>query len=149
VKYFEEMPGEGGLIASYKGQGTLRLDGGAEYPCAFEIEHHAELGVLMECDIRGSIPPLGRAFQSFTGTTEDGQFSVESVGPADFRSANCNAKGEESGATVFWHLRAVRLERLDNPRFARVHYGLTNFEFHGVGAATGFEDLPLTLREGD
>jgi hypothetical protein len=149
VKYFEEMPGEGGLIASYKGQGRLTLDGGAEYPCEFELEHHPELGVLMECDFRGTIPSLGRSFQSFTGTTDDGQFTVESVGPADYRSANFNAGEGESNATVFWHLRGVKLERLDNPRPARVHYGLTNFEFRGVDAATGFEDLLLTLRDGD
>ena len=150
MKYFNETGHEGGLIARYSGQGILTLDDGTDYEGEFQIEHHAELGVLLECDFRGSVPVLGRRdFQSFTGKTADGQFSVTSVGGADVRHTHFNVTDNVIDATIFWHIRGVTLERIDKPRCARVRYGITNFEFHGLSETTGFEDLPVTLSEND
>jgi hypothetical protein len=49
MKYLEQTHHKGGVIASYIGTGTLRLDDRTEHECEFEIEHHSDLGILMEC----------------------------------------------------------------------------------------------------
>src|SRR5208337_751915 len=98
---------------------------------------------------RDSVPALSRAFHSFTGTTDDGQFSIESVGQVNFRSMHPNVTKSESAATILWHLQGVKLERADRPRYSSVRYGITNLEFNGVPGAAGLDDLPLTLRESD
>jgi hypothetical protein len=148
VKGFEKSAHDGGLLASYRGRGTLTLDRGSDYGCDFEIEHHAELGVLMECEFRDAIPAAGSAaFRSFAGLTDDGIFQVESVGRGDIRTARYDVSDESHRATVSWRLQGVRLCRHDTPRYARVRYGVTNFEFHGTEPATSFENLELTLND--
>jgi hypothetical protein len=148
MKHFDEAQHEGGLLAAYCGRGTVTLHDGSANPCDFEIEHHAEIGVLVACEFQDVIPAgSSGVFRSFVGVTNDGLFRVQSVGQASYRSAQYNVGDEGSRASFLWHLQGVELERQDKPRYSLARYGVTNFEFHGTDAASGFENLDLTLKE--
>src|SRR5438105_3940892 len=119
------MSHEGGCVGSYSGCGVDRLGEGTEWECRFELEHHVELGLLLECVCDGPQPSLDISdFQSFRGTTYDGRFVLESSRGGDISSTTWNSEGE---TIIFVHLYRVTVQRADNGTPTSFRYGITNF----------------------
>src|SRR5271165_4131560 len=94
------MEQEGGCVGSYEGHGTMKLQDETEWECHFELEHHIELGVLLECTRGPDLSPVGpglslmrSGFQAFSGTTSDGNFTIESIRGGHYRSINADSQG--------------------------------------------------------
>jgi hypothetical protein len=157
----------GDLVASYSGQGVLKLDGGQEVRCGFEAGQLRAGDVLLLCSFNFSFPKDFPNYLSDWLWSGPGAFRFEGITPEGYRvtadapimpiryipRGRFGSEPEITASRVF-RLREMYVQMTEHPmQVNSARFGVTNFMFTGTMAhqtgALHHLVLPLSLKSAD